>query len=553
MRIIRITLLVILSLAVAAVLTWCILYYLVWPKPEISQLLPDTPLAYVAASNLGEIISNVQESEFANRVASSPFWRDLRSSGLWLRMKQQRRDWERQMKASINPEGIIQLMEKDAILAFYGDQGYLDILLISQVGPLTRMNITLRKTEKTLADTYTFTKEKYRGVKLKTLEVPGLKFSYGFIGRAGLLSTDMSLLKRAVDLHRGDGGEVAFARELEKLVVDMPGPRVSFHINAAKMRDTSYPPLISRLIIRAEADPYLRHLFPVTRRIDSCSGVGYNQPGDVKFHIRARRALMPRRNPTDSPGLMEDKLAVPANCMLFMLYRTLKPDTLFDALEVAADTDMAIFRDRLTPLFHNGAAMAVLEPNVKELQLLPPVMAFIRVKDKTMAQTTLKDLRGSIRIMDRQLEFTEMMHENTSTNYARVPIGMGMSIDAGYTFIGDDLLVMATDTSALKEAIDVILGKRGSLMKDEQYADVLSPLAEDSEGRVFMNINSIAAMTKQAARLYAWRAKIAGEREAEQIATILYQNVSILEAWRYMSITSNSNDGAIDAKVILSK
>ena len=239
--------------------------------------------------------------------------------------------------------------------------------------------------------------------------------------------------------------------------------------------------------------------------------------------------------------------AVPANCLFFSLYETLDahipPEILktFVSLETGAEM----------PILKNGAAAAILEPNVKELQLIPPMMAFLRVKDRTNAEAAMKVLKSSMRIGRRKLEFTETEYENIPISYTRIPIGMGMSIDAGYAFIGDDLLVVATDTSALEMVIDVSIGKRQSLMDDESYASVLTPIAKDSDGRIFVNISAAAMMTKQAARLYSWRAKISGQQRAERISTMLYENAFILEAWRHMGTAFNSHGDMTNVKMIL--
>ena len=126
-----------------------------------------------------------------------------------------------------------------------------------------------------------------------------------------------------------------------------------------------------------------------------------------------------------------------------------------------------------------------------------------------------------------------------------------MSLDAGYAMIGNDVLVIASDTSALESAVDVSLNKQQSLMKDTRYGGVLSPIIEASQGQIFMDIGSASAMTKQAGKLYAWRAKLAGEREAERIATMLYQNVFILDAWRYMGMTFESDGDRASVRMIL--
>ena len=556
-RILKITLIVLLSLASAVVVAWCVITYLIWPKPDIRELVPGTPLAYIAASGLGEALPDVQESEFVNRVARSPLWRRLKLSQPWIHARSQRRAWEKQMQASIDPNGIIQSVEKDAILAFYSEERRLDFLLVSEVDTLTRMNVKSGTTEKSLSEIYEFTKEKYRGAELITLAIPGLKLSYGFIGRAGMLSTDISLLKKCVDLRKGTGEGMVAAPEYKKLVADMPRSEISIHINAARIRAAENHPLISSLTVGMKADSWLNYLTPITQHTDTWIGAGFRQYGDLVFDMRAGynsptpldRNDAPVHHPHNRDDLIDDKLPVPADSMLFAAYETLELDVLFETLSTIIGSKIS---DKLIPALHNGAAVAILEPNIKELQLLPPVIIFFQLKDKAAAQAILKDLSESMGFRGRQLKFTDMEYDSVPITSARVPIGMGMSIDAGYTFIGDDLMVVATDTSALEATIDVSLGKKPSLMKDERYVNVLAPIVEASEGRVFMNIKSAAAITKQAGKLYAWRSRLAGETEAEQITTMLYQNVFIMEAWQFMGMAFGSEDGRADIKMILS-
>jgi len=586
MKAVRIVLITLLSLVIVSVLVWCVVHYLVWPKPELVGLVPNTPLFLVATSDLGVTLSDVGGSEFANRVARSPLWRDVKSSSLWQQVKLQKRIWERQMGASIDPEGIIQLVEKDAILAVYGKQmkGFAlnpsgnegtsalarpwSFLLISEVGVATRLNITSRSTRRMLASMHKFTTENYRGVELMTLAGPGWEFSYGFIGRAGLLSIDKALLKEVVNLYREGRQGLAETPELRESISGLPGPDISFYVDSANIRgafDLSHTSPFQAYNVKI--DPRLRYLtYQLLQHIDVWTGAGFRQHGNLRLDIQARHVVplpykrdesLTREVLNVAEVVADDRLAVPANCLFFMLYGKLNPGLLFQMLRAIVGSDFDFVRDKLLPVLHTGAAVAVLEPNVKELQLLPPVISFFWLKDKTAAQAALEGLKGSLKIRGRQLEFAEVKHEGTAINYARLPIGMGMSIDAGYALIGDDLLVVATDTSALEAAIDVALGKRQSLMESEQYAEVLSSIVgaglkpAPTGGRVFLDIRSIATMTKQAARLYAWRAKLAGEREAERIATMLYQNVSTLEAWHYMGLTFNSDDGRTDVKLTL--
>ncbi len=119
MRIVKVILIALLSLIVAVAIMWGVLYYLVWPKPEIPGLIPGAPLTYIAASHLDEIISAVGKSEFANRAARSPLWKDFESSRIWSQISLQKRAWEKWTGEPIDLDGFMQLVKKDALLAFY--------------------------------------------------------------------------------------------------------------------------------------------------------------------------------------------------------------------------------------------------------------------------------------------------------------------------------------------------------------------------------------------------------------------------------------------------
>lgn len=555
-KIIKIIVITLLSLAALAILTWGVITYLLWPKPELLELVPGTPLAYVAASDIDGALLAARNSEFADRLARSPIWKSSLSR-YWRKMKKQRRNWERQTQLSIDLKGIAQLVGKDAILAFYGDEEKLDFLLVSEVGTLTRMNIKSGSAEKDLKKVYKLTKEKYRGAELITLAIPEIKFSYGFIGRVGLLSTDISLLKKCVDLHKGLGQGMAATSEFKKLAADLPESDISFQINMAKIRDAADHPIISPLMARVKADPLFSYLTPVTEGDDTWAGSMTYLNGDLTLDLRTSYTP-PKQNSgmfishaTGMDDLANHDLPVPADCLFFGLYEMLDVGILFEMVESLIGIDLDNAKDKLLPSFQIGAAVAVLKPNIKELQLLPPMMIIFQLKDKAVAQAALEALDGSITVRNRQLRFAERKHANTKIMYTRIPIGMGLSLEAGYAFIGDDLLVLATDTSALEAAVDVSLNKEISLMKDEYYASTMTPMAAGKEGRLFLDIVSTAEITRQAGKLYSWRAKFAGDREGEQIAKLLYENIFILEAWRYMGMTFESEDGRTSVKMVL--
>ena len=542
MKAVRVILTIFLILAVAFVILLGVSHYLIWPKPDVLSLVPGKPLAYIAASGLDKTISAVEESEFAGQFAKSPLWSDIKSSRLGRQAHLQKLAWDIYWENYIGGDplkldDILQLVKRDALLAFYGGT---DFLLISAVDLLTLLNITWGNTEEMLISRYDFVMEEYKGVKLLSVKILGQEFSYGFVGRVGLLGSSKSLLKAAIDIHKDSGQGLAAEPDFRELTADMPKSNLSFYMNVARSFET-YP--------RAKADPRIGYLVPIAEHVNAYAGVVSGEDGNIRFDIRASHTSSLKHIAGGNPS--GDDVFVPASSMVFASSHIIEPGLPFEALRASLGVDLRVMENKLAPVLSYGMSIAVLEPKVKEFQLIPPAMLFLRVKDRTATETTLEDIKNSLNIGGKQLEFTQETYENVLINLTKLPIGMGISLDAGYAFIGDDLLVLATDVPALKAAIDVSLEKQPSLIEEKQYNDVLAPILDGSDGQIFMNLVSVAAITKQAARLYAWRSKLVGDRESEQMATMLYQNAFLLESWKYMGATLSSQDGKVNVKLVL--
>jgi len=543
MKIIKIILVSLLSLIIAVALAWFVLKYMVWPTRNMQELIPGEPMAYVTARNLSENLPAAGKSEFASRIARSPFWAEAKSSGMWRQIEQRKAVWEKQTEASLNPEGILQLVGKDAVLALYREQDRWGFLLISQLGLLTRMNIMSGSTERMMESMHEFTKEKYRGVQIMTVKGKGWEFSYGIIGRTGILSLDKSILKKTVDVHRKNGKGLAATPGFKDVFADMPGsPDASLYVNTAKIQDTVG---LSALTSLMGAD----YLESFVQGMDAWTCAGLHRDGKLRLDIRMSRAADEKLPGQDFAPL---DLAVPEDCLFFTSHETLNPQFLLEMLKVVASLDTNIISERLMPVLDDGMAVAVFRPGTGKLQMVPPAMIIICVRDKASAEMALSALENSMGKDGGRLVFNEEKHGNTPIRYATIPLMMGISLEASYAIIGDDLLVLATDRLALKSAIDVFSGKQKSLMKNKDYAGVIKPIAEASDGKLFMNIGSAVPVIKQLTTLYALRAKIAGDSSAEKIAMTLHQNAFILEAWKYMGATLYSDGDKIDMKLILS-
>jgi hypothetical protein len=545
MKIVKIILLVLLGLIISVLLLWGILHFLIWQKPEILSLIPSAPVAYVSASNLEDTILAVEGREFSKRLFNSQLWKDLmlsESGQRFLILKSSvEKQWKKQTGESLEYKQFLQLVKKDAVLALYSAQGRWDLLLVSEVDVPTRLNITSGSTKRSLSSRYEYSEENYKGVELVTVRIMGYSFSYGFIGRGGLLSTDTSLLKRVIDIHRKSSDSMADRREFKSLTADLPSSDISFYINLIKAYGD----------MGEGSDP--SYLVSLARDFDELAGVAFRSHGNIRFDISVSYA----GDKTYMSRLFDDKSQaknrpfVSDNCLMFLKAGNLDLNLFFNGLEEIIDSDMADTWKLVLPTLHNGMTLAVFPPDLKILQLLPPLVTAFDVRDISSARNLLGNLRF-LETGNMPLLFDEIQYENTNITRVRIPIVMGMALDTGYMLMEDyNLLGMATDISALRYGIDVVLDKRKSITEDDGYIRLVKPIAEGSVGDFFIKVKPTMDIASQAARLYSLRAKIAGERRAERIANVIYQNASLLDGLSHFAGVFDSDGEKISFKFIL--
>jgi hypothetical protein len=190
-----------------------------------------------------------------------------------------------------------------------------------------------------------------------------------------------------------------------------------------------------------------------------------------------------------------------------------------------------------------------LSPNTSEYQILPPLLFFMRVRNKDIAETALNDYKKFMNIQDPQMEFNETLYNGTKISYLSYLPGVSLPIGIGYAFIKSDILVMATDMSALKAVVDVSNGKAQSITKQTQYLSVMN---SDSNNVVFMKLKELAPVVEQVAKLYLYQSMLTGKRSAEKLALTAADNAFVLESWNYLGTVWASDEGKLSLKFTLS-
>jgi hypothetical protein len=541
---VNIILIIYISLVFAILIGWFIIYYIIFPMPKIMELVPDSTVAYIDITDLDSSLAAVQRSEFVDRVARSQLWTSFKSSRLWQGLSQDIADLQ---NLGLDRETIMRLVGRHSIVSFYvspvSDQQNFSYLLISELDVLTRLVMASGQIERLISPEYTITKERYRGIKLITVKAPDRIYIYAFVGRAGFLSSNISLVKKTIDIYKQGSHSVSDIPEFSKLTSALPVSDTSFYINAVKFQESSE--LLQRYGLNLSS-------LSLINRISLWAGAVYHENGKLRIDncfLYRKVSEKYAKSGTDA----KIGLPLPNNSLAFVIHKSLKPEYLFNLLERNVSPRFAIIRNGLLPIVYESVGEALLVPNTSEYQILPPLLFFMRVRNKVIAETTLNDFKMSLKMQNQQMEFNETLYDGVKIHYLSYLPGVPLPIGIGYAFIQNDILVLATDMSALKSVIDVLNGKSKSIIEQTQYLKVMNPIGGTSDNAVYIKLKELSPVVEQVAKLYLYQSMITGNRKAEKLAVNLADNAFILESWNYLGTVWTSDEDKMNLKITLSK
>jgi len=541
---VNIILIIYISLVFSMLIGWFIVYYIIFPMPKIIDLVPDSTVAYIDITDLDSSLAAVQGSEFVDRVARSQWWVNFKSSRLWLELSQDIADLQ---QLGLDRETIMRLFGKHSIAAFYfssasGQQNF-NYLLISELDMFTRLVMASGQIERMISPEYDLVKEKYKGIRLITVKTPDRIYIYAFAGRAGFLSSNISLVKEAIDIYKQGSHGVSGIPEFSKLTSALPVSDTSFYINAVKFQESAE--------VLRRYDLNLNSLSLISR-ISLWAGAVYHEDGKLRinnYFLYRKVSEEYVKSNTDA----KINLPLPNNSLAFVIHKSLKPEYLFNWLERNVSSRFAIIRNGLLPIVHESIGEAVLAPNTSEYQIIPPLLFFMRVRNNIIAETALNDFKTSLKMQNQQIEFSETLYDGVRINYLSYLPGVSLPVGIGYAFIQSDLLVLATDMSALKSMVDVLNGKTRSIIEQTQYLNVMTPIGGTSDKVVYIKLKELYPIVEQVAKLYLYQSMITGNRKAEKLAVTLADNAFILESWNYLGTVWTSDEDKMNLKITLSK
>jgi len=482
--------------------------YIATPKIPLISLLPDSPFAYISVKNLDDAISAIENTEFGKELRKMPIIAEIESRQDWQELIYQKRLWEYSLQGRIDRKWLKEIVGQEAILSFY-NRDEPSFLLMSKIRTSAKLQVSSAEAQDVLDDRYKMVKKSHNGINTVTVIGFPKEFTYAFIGKIGMLSTDASLINDVIDIYKkGNEGYVKqnnSSLAKEKYECDSS----SFYFDFS-----GYPDELP-------LNETFKNLSKVAK-----SWFFSNRYGDGKLISEHHFELPEPSKRTRNSNLRFLSLTSAKNAMSFDI-AGVEPADLWNACR-------GLFSVSIQPKDGAVSLAEQLDKNVSVIVqgsnkniLLPSIAILIPVKNDKLLREKLQKLKGkSIYVYDRKLKFAKtMMYNGIRINSVEMPIQLFLSLRGGYAIVNEHLVIGST-VSMLEDIIDTSVGKQNRLNpNDYQIA-----LHEDNTGYLFIQPSALVPEIKRMATFYSLVSRLSGEKDASQIALWVSKNIFPLES-----------------------
>lgn len=517
-----------------------LVYHIFFPKTPITSLIPHSTLAYVNMLNLNETVSSIERSEFIKRFVNSKLWRDIQSSPTWQEIIQQKNYLEESV--GLNRNMLMRLIGKNTVFAVTSENYIRTFVLISELDIITRIILTSRKIEKNIASEYGLIKEEYKGIKFMTLKLPEQTISYSFIGRIGVLCNNPSIIKDVIDLYKQKSID-----KFSKMFIDIPLSNVYIYLNTQRSEE------ISDILRTYNININLSKL-NIIKFSDAWVGMIDNQVGSLRINslIFYKNAYAQANNRSEN-SKENYVLPIPGKNLMLLIHENQDPSFLFNLLSKYLAPQISLIRNELETLFTSSLAEAIVKPDITQLRMIPPLLIFLRVRNRVIAETMLNNFIFFIEKQYPNSDIQKIDYKNNRIVYIKSSPVFLLPTGIGYVLLKDNIFVMSTELYSLKDVIDTAIGKKRSFVDDKEYQNVMKLFEEKSDNKIFINLKAVTPIIDQIAKLYIWQSRLLGKKSYEKAADYLIENIIILQNWNYLGLSFKKYGNSAKLSLILNK
>jgi len=506
---------------------------------ELISLLPDKPVAYLSVKKIDDIITAFETTEFGNQVKKLPVLKMIGTAPIWRDIIYQKRLWEYEMQGRANRELLRSIVGKEAILSFYNRDGF-TFLLISEISSKSKLQISISEATDSIDARYKMIREPYSGIDVITVLGFPREFSYAFIGKIGMLSTELPLIKEAIDIYKGRKKGFVKQNEYNKLI------RTTYQSNSNSVyfNLSEYPnqwPL--RNVFPDNIKIWLfsnrfqkgrltsEHHFVLEKPVKHAASLF------LRFVYGANEQAVRSISANDCPVKkelvsLEIPELIPADYVIFGCFG-IDCEELWKWLKSKVDLEMSDEKKKLSDYLGRQISILLL-PSDQTSSMLS--IAFILPKtNKDGIQEALNRLADSISLNNKKIKILESeTYKNVKISVFQLPFGLLKFLKCGYAVVNSELVV-GLPLEAIKKIVDVSVDepkKNNNKGCPYNYTAYPERNAIDLQGAGYLVIHPdlLALEIRHIANFWALAARLSGDKAARQTAEMLSENLFPLES-----------------------
>ncbi len=411
------------------------------PDQSLLALVPDAPICYVSVKDLGGLIKTFQDSKVGNQTSQMPILAEIQKKFWWRQIVYQKRTWEYEMGGKLELKLIRGYLGEEAILSFYKRNDKISFLLISAVGAKEKLEIATLTAAASVNPNYKRLKENYRQLDINTITGYPRDFSYAFVGKIGLLTTDKSLIQDTIDIYEKQKQGFIDLQPIDNyLYKQYSADRNSVYIDFSRLL---------QVLVMGEM------LKPLLDGVDTWTFS--NRYENSIIRSRHRIVKNTTSQPKQSPRLIDKNVL------------SILP-TMTAFLSVSNDEDLATLWKRINtnlPLQYqrsqidlsrhvgSGIALALLASPPDAPVLIPPMLLICPIKNRAGLEADLTQLKQiKISLNGNPLQFhASQDYQGIELQPVQLRFGFLLSLKGGYALV-DNYWIISTTLGGLKSAVD---------------------------------------------------------------------------------------------------
>jgi len=478
---------------------------------------------------LDDAISAIENTEFGRKLKEMPIITDIEARADWRELMYQKRLWEYSFQARINRKWLKEIVGQEAILSFY-NRSEPSFLLISKIGASIKFQVATAEASDVLDNRYKMGKKSYNGINTITVTGFPKEFTYAFIGKIGMLSTDVSLINDVIDIYKKKKKGVVNQKNGSLAKEKYERDSSSFYFDLS-----SYPDGL-----------------PLSKTFESLAQIATswffsNRCGDGKL-ISEHHFSLPELNRQYRNSSLRFLSLTSAKSSMSFDIAGVEPADLWNACREIFGISIQPKDRTMNLAAHLDKQVSLIAQGSSKNVLLPSMAILIPIKNGKLLKENLRMLkRKSIYVYGKKLKFANtMMYNGMQINRVDMPIQRFLSLKGGYAIVGEHLVIGST-MPILQDIIDTSVSKQKSLNPDDYQIS----LRKDNAGYLFIQPPTLVPEIMRMATFYSLVARLSGEKNVSHIATQVSKNIFPLKSLGNIGANFEIKGDAGTAEVII--